>query len=195
MIENTDKLMADVDVPTLIVGWRKVKELFPEQRISNKIINDKTFWTFSEKERKSEYLTDIQWFNRKCVEYLDKKYVYHFINNFDLTLTNFKSFLTRLSENTTKILQITDKEIFILMDNRLIAGLNIEFLKKRNITIDKIKKYLTNREYKIIENYDFFSENSIFNIKDTFKSKLYLTPVIKNRLDYEKKFIIGYIFK
>ena len=195
MIENTDKLMVDVDAPTLIVGWRKVKELFPEQRISNKIINDKTFWTFSEKERKSEYLTDIQWFNRKCVEYLDKKYIYYFINNFDLTLTNFKSFLTRLSENTTKILQITDKEIFILMDDRLIAGLNIEFLKIRNITINKIKKYLTNRGYKIIENYDFFNENSIFNIKDTFKSKVYLTPVIKNRLDYEKKFIIGYIFK
>ena len=50
MIKKIDNLI-ETDKPTIIVGWNKVKELYPKQKITNKKISDSLFWTFTEKEK------------------------------------------------------------------------------------------------------------------------------------------------
>ena len=53
----------DDRLPTLIIGWNKTKELVEDKvSILHKQINPKLFWTFSTKERKSEYETDLDSF-------------------------------------------------------------------------------------------------------------------------------------
>jgi hypothetical protein len=50
-IDNIDR-----DLPTLIIGWENVKKIYGERvSILHKRIDTFTFWTFSSKERKSEY--------------------------------------------------------------------------------------------------------------------------------------------
>ena len=54
-IDNIDR-----DIPTLIIGWENVKKIYGEKvSILHKQIDTFTFWTFSPKERKSEYETDL----------------------------------------------------------------------------------------------------------------------------------------
>ena len=57
----------DSNLPTLIIGWENTKELLGEQvSILHKQIDTFTFWTFSPKERKSEYEIDLDSFISKC---------------------------------------------------------------------------------------------------------------------------------
>ena len=52
--------MVDNSLPTLIVGWKKTKELFGDKvSILHKKIEDNLYWTFNEGERKVDYETDI----------------------------------------------------------------------------------------------------------------------------------------
>ena len=57
----------DQNIPTLIIGWENTKELLGDKvSILHKKINQKLFWTFSTKERKSEYETDLDSFITYC---------------------------------------------------------------------------------------------------------------------------------
>ena len=52
----------DKTVPTLIVGWKEVKKLFPTQDILISYIDDNTTWTFSKREKRFQYEKDIKLF-------------------------------------------------------------------------------------------------------------------------------------
>ncbi len=60
----------EVSVPTLILGWSKVKEMFPEQSILSSKIKDNLFWTFSLNEKEEKNKSDIKSF----LEYSIKKF-------------------------------------------------------------------------------------------------------------------------
>lgn len=50
------------NVPTLIVGWKNVKEIFPEQSIRESKIFDNLFWTYSISENEIKLKNDINSF-------------------------------------------------------------------------------------------------------------------------------------
>ena len=47
VIEESAEQTLSCNVPTLIIGWSKVKELYPEQSILSSKISENLFWTFS----------------------------------------------------------------------------------------------------------------------------------------------------
>ena len=70
------------DFLTIIVGWGLVKEIYGEGNVSilNKKIDDNTYWTFDNKERKVDLEIDIKKFQYKCIEYIENKITYIFID-------------------------------------------------------------------------------------------------------------------
>lgn len=74
-IENT----SNISVPTLIVGWSKVKEMFPEQSIMNAKISENLFWTFSLTEKEDKNKSDINSF----LEFSIKKFFHKDIISYD----------------------------------------------------------------------------------------------------------------
>jgi len=54
--------ITDETIPTLIIGWDRVKFLFPNQKIENKIINDYVQWTFSSVEDSNLFISDSKSF-------------------------------------------------------------------------------------------------------------------------------------
>jgi hypothetical protein len=50
------------NVPTLIVGWKNVKEIFPEQSIRESKISENLFWTYSLSENETKLKNDINSF-------------------------------------------------------------------------------------------------------------------------------------
>ena len=49
----------DASLPTLIIGWEKAKEIFPDASILDWKINDKWFWTFGKRKRR-KIISDIK---------------------------------------------------------------------------------------------------------------------------------------
>jgi hypothetical protein len=70
----------DTSIPTLIVGWSEVKQLFPNQDILNSKISDNIYWTFSKREKRYKYEQDITDFTTKVVNELNNKVKYCFFN-------------------------------------------------------------------------------------------------------------------
>ena len=79
---NVSKSLEDIDVsiPTLIIGWKDVKDFFPEQNILENKICDNIFWTFSKREKRHKYEEDLEKFSLHVNEYINKVINYHFFN-------------------------------------------------------------------------------------------------------------------
>lgn len=186
MLVKIDQII-DIDKPILITGWNKVKELYPNQKITKKQISDKIFWTFSEKEKRTENNKDIENFKKFCFKEIENKYNYYFLNPFELNYTKIKRLINKINIfNEDKFYHFDGKHFFILVDD-YIFGLNLEFLDYTKITENKLKKWLKLKKFEIIEN------SKIFN-KEEMNNKKYLIPILgKNR--HEEQFIIGYIFE
>lgn len=186
MLMKIDKII-ETDIPTLISGWAKVKELYPNQKITNKEITDKLFWTFSEKEKRTENGKDIENFKKYCINRINSKYKYYFINPFNITINKVKKLIFIINQlEKDKFYYFDGKHFFILVDD-CIFGVNFDFLFNSRITTDRLEKWLKNKKFEIIKNF------KIFNIEE-LKNKKHLIPIL-GKEEYEKQFIIGYIFE
>ena len=186
MITKVDKFI-ETDKPILICGWDKVKMLYPKQKITNKIISDNVFWTFSEKEKRTENSKDVENFRKHCINEFDSDYTYYFINPFDLNFNKLKKIITKINNIIdNKICYSDGKHLFILTDT-VILGLNKDFFLTNINVLNRIIKWLK------VKNFNIFKDSSIFNIKG-IENKGYLIPaLIKEK--YEEQLIIGYIFE
>ena len=55
-------------LPSIIIGWERVKKLFPSQSIMNKKIDDNVFWTYSIVENKEEFKKDVDFFIKSSIK-------------------------------------------------------------------------------------------------------------------------------
>ncbi len=80
-LEVIDSIEANspVTLPTLIVGWSKVKEMYPGQSIMNTKISENLFWTFSLTEKEEKNKSDINSF----LEYSIKKFFHKNLISYD----------------------------------------------------------------------------------------------------------------
>ena len=79
-IEVTDDSSSIIDngakIPTLIIGYKNAVRLCGEVRITEKKIGKNLYWTFSKRERRSDYIADLDAFQeevfrfaKSCCEY------------------------------------------------------------------------------------------------------------------------------
>ena len=80
-LEVIDSIEANspITLPTLIVGWSKVKEMYPGQSIMNTKISENLFWTFSLTEKEEKNKSDINSF----LEYSIKKFFHKNLISYD----------------------------------------------------------------------------------------------------------------
>ena len=83
------------NVPTLIIGWKNVKEIFPEQSIRESKIFDNLFWTYSISENEIKLKSDINSF----LEFSIRKFFSKPIITYDAILDGeIRDFLKNLSK-------------------------------------------------------------------------------------------------
>lgn len=188
MISKVNELI-NTDLPILIVGWDKVKTLFPNQKITNKRISDNILWTFKEKEKKTDNEIDLVKFNDFCVKIYENKYKYFFLNPFEITFTQLKKLINKINPESLSFFYYDEQELFFLVEN-VIFGINFDFIKYTTVKKEKLINWFLSKNFKFVEN------SLIFNIKNNILvNKKYLFPSIMENFNYEKKFIIGYILE
>lgn len=98
------------DIPILIIGWTKAKDIFPEADILEWKIKDNIYWTFGKRERNWRYEDDVERFKNICLEYVVKDISYSFFNI--LTASNNEKHIF-----TTSIMESKHRKYVYLKNN------------------------------------------------------------------------------
>ena len=184
-------------LPTLIIGWDKVQNLFPEQNKTISKIDDNLYWTYSSSENLTKFKSDIKsflefsikkFFNKKLITFdyiIDGELKAFIANNINPKIRSYIYFHKNAcyihNENETyaislSSLEFSGKDIKKIMTS-LINKIECTIFSYQNITkytyIDEIRDVMTlenmfwSKDLKYIEPKDF---TNIFLLKDIHKN-------------------------
>lgn len=145
MVEGESKL------PTLIVGWDTVKKNFSEVSILSKIISPPTkdgyggiYWTFSRKEKRGIYESNLKEFKEKCYEDLVKNLKTYNIDPIIYKINNTDELCTRILKLADGIGYLfQDRIVYIYKDNHIFM-VDLELMEFIGFDKNQIVKTLTN---------------------------------------------------
>ena len=172
----------DETLPTLIVGWKKVKEIYGNDvSILHKKISDKICWTFNKKERKVDFEKDLEIFKEQCINSFGENIPYVYLDLlYGKKRINYRIIKKLLSlKNLTTY--IDDNGMVYIYSDKIIFGVDLNVLEffegKKEKVISKLNTFKNN----------VFVDNEIFNsngnLKISIKNKKRLIPYITNILN------------
>ena len=141
-----DITKVDLTIPTLIIGWAMVKEIYPNADILNKQISETVYWTYSNREKRQEYEPDLAKFVKNAFSSLETSIKYTFFNVLTNPLSRNKCLLKYINSPTTKIVYITDKHIFIY-DGKQVTGVSLSDLEFYGFERERIINILKRNSY------------------------------------------------
>ena len=167
---NIDSI--DKDLPTLIIGWENLKKMYGERvSILHKRMDTFTFWTFSSRERKSEYEVDLETFVNHCYNEFGEHLPYVYL---DLLLgkrtINFRIIRKILSLNNPTT-YISDTNMVYIYGENIIFGLDLNVVKLFEGKYEKIVNKLKNLENNTLVDLEIFNkcEDLILKLKNKKK--------------------------
>ncbi len=140
---NVAKNINDVDlqIPTLIIGWGNVKDLYPNANILEKKINDTVSWTYNNREKRQEYEPDLAKFIKTSFNRIDEKIPYTFFNVLTNKLDRIKKLLKYIHSDIIKVFYITEKHIYIY-NGKSVTGISLSDLEFYGIKKEKVINYI-----------------------------------------------------
>ena len=127
---NVTKDITEVDLrlPTLIIGWDNVKNIYPNANILDKKISENIFWTYSNREKRQEYEPDLAKFVKNVFDNLENNVKYIFFNVLTSRLKKIKGLITYINSPFKKIIYVTEKNIYVY-DYKLVIGISLSDLE------------------------------------------------------------------
>lgn len=174
------------DIPTLIIGWNYVKEMFPEQDILNHKISDMISWTFSKREKRYQYEKDIVDFFYKVTIDMNRRVNYRFFNYLLATKNKRLNFISYINKGNCS-LYYNSKFLYIYNSSDSITiGLSLKDLSYIGINIKDFIFSLNIKGNNLICNdLSIIDADSLFLIKDNIKVVPYLN-YLKNSDIYKE---------
>lgn len=185
--KNINFLPENNELPILIVGREFSKKLNIKASILNKKIDNNTFWTYSQKEKKSEYLEDIEKFKRFCIDNFLKKINYFYIDPFNLKYSQLKKIIKKFKENKSKVFYYNSDMCYIYFDE-IIFGIHWETIEYFGIDKSKIIEWLK------LNYFSALPKDEIFNkcMEDTQKlNNVKILPYLYYTKIYDKQDFVG----
>lgn len=172
---TSDFSSADTTLPTLIIGWKETKELFPEQDILVYEITPTISWTFSKKEKRYKFEKDLVEFISKVVKNIDSQINYHFFNYILATQEKRNSFINYIHKGGFS-LYYNSRFLYVYSPkDKMTLGISLQDLRYAGVDISKFINLLNIFNNNIIvDNISFLSQESLILIKDNTKAVAYL---------------------
>ena len=175
VVRDNDSLVPDI--PTLIVGWDKTKELYPDASIIEWKVTDNVYWTYGKYERRDKYEVNVKKFQdlafKKFIESLE--YVF-----FDVLVSNpsrFDSFIASLGDGATKTIYVSGDMMYVYYDNRhKIVGLSLRDCDYVDETYKKriFSTIYNNQSVNLLKNNDAISKEVRFKAR----GRAYILPYL-----------------
>jgi hypothetical protein len=182
---TSDTNSINFSLPTLIVGWDKVKKLYPEQNILNNKINDNVTWTFSKREKRYQYEKDLSAFIKEVVSQLENKVNYRFFNFILASESKKEQFINYLKNNELS-LYYNSRFLYIYDTyNCMTIGVSLRDMSYLGINVRDFIGNIKNEKHLVSNNVDDIGKDSLFIIKDNIKIMPYLN-YLKNKDIYIK---------
>jgi hypothetical protein len=176
----------DTSIPTLIVGWSEVKQLFPNQDILDQKIFDNVQWTFSKREKRYKYEQDIVDFTTKVINELNNKVKYCFFNYVLSPDDKRERFINYVKSGNCSIYYNTRfLYVFNSVDLKII-GISLADLSYIGIDIEEFISSLVVNGNIICDNLKCIDHASYNLIKDNTKIIAYLN-YLRNYDIYKEK--------
>ena len=174
------------NLPTLIIGWKNVKNLFPNQDILCSKINDNTYWTFSKREKRYQFEKDLQLFIDGIITNLNKNIKYQFFN-YLLASESKRSDFVNYTNNGNCSIYFNSRFLYVYNSvNNITIGISLKDLNYIGVNIKKFINSLNiNNNNIICENLNCLDTESFSLIKNNVKVVAYLN-YLKNHDIYSK---------
>lgn len=165
-------LIEDKNKPILIVGLEEAKKNASSFSILEKKLDEKLFWTFGKREKRSDHETDIEKFQDFVLKESLCGVKYYYFNVLKVNFGTLKRLISIINNQEEKYFYADKKIIYMYYDN-FILGVSLDIIDylglKRKKILDLIRKTPTN---KIFYN-DFILP---YKIKKNIAGKNYATP-------------------
>jgi len=175
--------LIDETLPTLIIGWKLVKEMYGDNvSILHKKINQRTYWTFNKRERKIDFENDLELFKDFCIESFGENIPYVY---FDILYgkknINYR-ILRKLLSLKNPITYIDVNGMLYIYSENIIFGIDLNILDFFKGKKDKVIKKLKNIKNNVFANNEIFNSNGDLLIKVKNKKRLipYITNILNN---------------
>jgi hypothetical protein len=176
---NSEQLI-DNDLPTIIIGWELTKKIYTNKvSILHKTINLKTYWTFSAKERKVDYETDIETFKEFCYNNFGNNIPYVYLDILYGKKYNNKKIIRKILSLEKPYIFITENEMIYIFGDNIIFGIDLNVLNYFENKKEKIVQKIKNLKESVLVDSEIFNNYRGFIYK--IKNKQRLIPyIIKN---------------
>lgn len=140
VVDSLDNIIKGI--PTLIVGYSIVKEIFGDELdfIERKIGD--IFWTFTKDEQKKYHTPDFNEFINYCFNKKITDTTYIFIDPIQFSKSKIKKIINKIKSIDNIITYLNKKNILYLFGDNLIFGIDLNLIKFIGIDDIKIKKKL-----------------------------------------------------
>jgi len=177
VLYNIVKSIDDIDktIPTLIVGWKKVNEYFPNVKILEWKINKITYWTFGRREKGERYVSDLEKFQKLCINNLYNSIKYEFFNVLIKEKEDKQLFFNILkNKENNKFIYIENNMLYFYNNTDVVYGISLTDIEYEG---GDIKKFLSilykNPTITIIKSTDID-----YNVRMILNNRTYLVPYL-----------------
>lgn len=165
------------NIPTLVIGWEYTKKMFKNANILNWEIDENTFWTYGNRERRSKYEENLEKFKNLALTRLVKSVKYEFLNLLTITKEDREKLCSLVVGGNINI-HINNDIIYILKpETSIVIGMSLRDVDY----MGKDRKEFLSYFYKN-------KDNNIISLTDTN-----IPYDIKNAL-YKHSYAIPYLF-
>lgn len=166
-----------INLPTLVIGWEFTKTLYPNANIVSWEIDENTYWTFGNRERRQRFEELIEKFKKIVIKKFIKSINYKYISIIDGDM-NYSALEFLIDECKGFKAYINNNMVYVTGKNshergNIVYGFSLEEYKYVGIDIKELFKKLYNGDIQIID-----KEDISWEIKDSFKNCKYVIPCL-----------------
>jgi len=113
-------------IPTLIVGWEKTKELYPDASIIEFNITGDTYWTYGKYEKRDRFEANVKRFQDLAFKKFVETLKYEFYDVIFHGPATFERFMNAISHDIPMTVYASNDILYIYIDgNSFVLGLSL----------------------------------------------------------------------
>lgn len=175
--------LIDNDLPTLIIGWDLVKEMYDGKvSILHKSINIRTYWTFNSKERKADFESDIESFKEFCYNSFGDNIPYVYLDILYGKKNINKKIIKKILTLVKPYIYLSDNNMVYIFGDNIIFGIDLNILDYFDGKKEKTLRVINNLNSAVLIDSEIFNKYRDFLYKIKNKNRL-IPYIIKNGND------------